>query len=86
MQTLLTNTLDHFLPHSFGPMAKPLQVSLSEEQREELVDVRDHHEKPYMREKLKELTSRSPRSLGLDRSRWTLELLRKHLGEKAQDI
>ena len=32
-------------------MAKPLQLSLSEEQREELIDVRDHHEKPYMREK-----------------------------------
>lgn len=31
-------------------MAKPLQISLSEEQREELIDVRDHHEKPYMRE------------------------------------
>jgi transposase len=38
-----------------------------------------------MREKLKELTSRSPRALGLDRSRWTLELLRKHLGEKAPE-
>jgi hypothetical protein len=38
-----------------------------------------------MREKLKELTSRSPRALGLGRSRWTLELLRKHLGEKAPE-
>ena len=33
------------------PMARPLQVNLSEEQREELVDVRDRHKKPYMREK-----------------------------------
>ena len=32
-------------------MAQPLQVNLSEEQREELIDVRDHHDKPYMREK-----------------------------------
>jgi hypothetical protein len=32
-------------------MAQPLQVNLSEKQREELVDVRDRHEKPYMREK-----------------------------------
>jgi hypothetical protein len=32
-------------------MAQPLQVDLSEEQRDELIDVRDHHEKPYMREK-----------------------------------
>lgn len=33
------------------PMADPLHVDLSEEQRDELIDVRDHHEKPYMREK-----------------------------------
>ena len=33
------------------PMSQPLQVNLSEEQREELIDVRDHHDKPYMREK-----------------------------------
>ena len=32
-------------------MSQPLQVNLSEEQREELIDVRDHHDKPYMREK-----------------------------------
>jgi transposase len=32
-------------------MADPLHVDLSEEQRDELIDVRDHHEKPYMREK-----------------------------------
>jgi transposase len=32
-------------------MAQPLQVTLSEQQREQLLDVRDHHEKPYMREK-----------------------------------
>jgi hypothetical protein len=32
-------------------MAGPLQVNLSEKQREELIDVRDRHEKPYMREK-----------------------------------
>ena len=32
-------------------MARPLQLSLSEEQRADLIDVRDHHEKPYMREK-----------------------------------
>jgi hypothetical protein len=32
-------------------MARPLQVNLSEKQREELIDVRDRHEKPYMREK-----------------------------------
>lgn len=32
-------------------MAQPLQVTLSDQQREELLDVRDHHEKPYMREK-----------------------------------
>jgi hypothetical protein len=38
-----------------------------------------------MREKLKELTSRSPRALGLNRSRWTLEMLREHLGEKAPE-
>jgi len=33
------------------PMAQPLKVTLSEQQREELLDVRDHHEKPYMRER-----------------------------------
>lgn len=38
-----------------------------------------------MREKLKELTSRSPRALGLSRSRWTLEMLRECLGEKAPE-
>ena len=32
-------------------MAQPLDVTLSEQQREELLDVRDHHEKPYMRER-----------------------------------
>jgi len=32
-------------------MAQPLSVDLSNEQRGELVDVRDHHDKPYMREK-----------------------------------
>ena len=32
-------------------MANPLQLSLSKEKREELIDVRDHHEKPYMRER-----------------------------------
>ena len=32
-------------------MARPLRVNLSEDQREELLDVRDRHEKPYMREK-----------------------------------
>lgn len=32
-------------------MSQPLTVNLSEEQRTELIDVRDHHEKPYMREK-----------------------------------
>ena len=32
-------------------MAQPLQVTLSEQQREKLLDVRDRHEKPYMREK-----------------------------------
>ncbi|MFB6287022.1 MAG: hypothetical protein ABEK03_10665 [Candidatus Bipolaricaulia bacterium] len=32
-------------------MAQPLQISLSEEQRESLLEVRDHHDKPYMREK-----------------------------------
>jgi len=38
-----------------------------------------------MCEKLKELVSRSPCALGLDRSRWTLEMLRKQLGEKAPE-
>lgn len=37
------------------------------------------------REKLKELVSRPPRALGHSRSRWTLELLRKQLGEKAPE-
>jgi transposase len=32
-------------------MPEPLQVTLSEQQREELIDVRDHHDKPYMRER-----------------------------------
>jgi hypothetical protein len=32
-----------------------------------------------MREHLKELTSRSPQALGLERSRWTLGLLREQL-------
>jgi len=32
-------------------MAQPLRVDLSEEQRDELIDVRDCHDKPYMREK-----------------------------------
>lgn len=32
-------------------MAKPLEVNLSEQQREELTNVRDHHKKPYMRER-----------------------------------
>jgi hypothetical protein len=32
-------------------MAQPLQLSLSEQQRESLLEVRDHHDKPYMREK-----------------------------------
>jgi hypothetical protein len=39
-----------------------------------------------MRDRLRELTSRSPEALGWERSRWTLALLRKQLGEKAQDI
>ena len=38
-----------------------------------------------MCDRLRELTSRSPRSLGLERSRWTLEMLRKRLGEKAPE-
>ena len=38
-----------------------------------------------MREHLKELTSRSPQALGLERSRWTLSLLREQLGEKAPE-
>jgi len=38
-----------------------------------------------MQEKLRELTSRSPRTLGLNRSRWTLELLREYLGEEAPE-
>ena len=38
-----------------------------------------------MREKLEELTSRSPRALGFNRSRWTLEMLRTRLGEKAPE-
>lgn len=38
-----------------------------------------------MRDQLKELTSRSPRPLGLSRSRWTLGMLRKSLGEKAPE-
>ena len=144
-------------------MAQPLQIDLPKEQRNELIDVRDHHDKPYMREKaaavlkvagppeeegqsarqvalsgllrerrpntvrgwvhaykeeptrkkestdlsskkaagksplfpptseeqmrerLKELTSRSPQALGLERSRWTLGVLRKRLGEKAPE-
>lgn len=32
-------------------MAQPLQIDLPKEQRNELIDVRDHHDKPYMREK-----------------------------------
>ncbi len=32
-------------------MAQPLQLSLSETQRKSLLEVRDHHDKPYMREK-----------------------------------
>jgi len=32
-------------------MAQPLEVTLSKQQREELIDVRDRHEKPYMRER-----------------------------------
>ncbi len=32
-------------------MAQPIEVTLSEQQREDLLDVRDHHEKPYMRER-----------------------------------
>jgi hypothetical protein len=32
-------------------MARPLHVDLSKEQRNELIDVRDHYDKPYMREK-----------------------------------
>lgn len=38
-----------------------------------------------MREKLRELTRRSPRALGLSRSRWTLKMLRTRLGEKAPE-
>jgi hypothetical protein len=30
-------------------MARPLHVDLSKEQRNELIDVRDHYDKPYMR-------------------------------------
>jgi hypothetical protein len=30
---------------------RKLSVDLDEQQREELVEVRDHHDKPYMREK-----------------------------------
>jgi hypothetical protein len=32
-------------------MTRPLHVDISKEQRSELIDVRDHHEKPHMREK-----------------------------------
>lgn len=32
-------------------MAQPLQLSLSDTQRAALLEVRDHHPKPYMREK-----------------------------------
>lgn len=32
-------------------MANPLQVNLSSEQQHELEQVRDHHTKPYMRER-----------------------------------
>jgi len=32
-------------------MAKPLTIELKPEQRRELEQVRDHHEKPYMRER-----------------------------------
>jgi len=38
-----------------------------------------------MGEKLRKLLSRSPRALGYDRSRWTLQLLREHLGEEAPE-
>jgi len=38
-----------------------------------------------MSEKLRELVSRSPQVLGYDRSRWTLQLLREHLGEEAPE-
>ena len=41
--------------NDFRSTAQPLQLSLSKEQREELIDVRDHHEKPYMREKAAEI-------------------------------
>jgi hypothetical protein len=36
-----------------------------------------------MLEQIRELTSRSPRALGHERSRWTLGLLREELGKKA---
>ena len=32
-------------------MPPPLKIVLTEEQRDELEDVRDHHSKPYMRER-----------------------------------
>jgi hypothetical protein len=32
-------------------MPQPLTVTLSEEQRADLIDVRDHHDTPHMREK-----------------------------------
>jgi hypothetical protein len=38
-----------------------------------------------MGEELRELVSRSPQALGYDRSRWTLQLLREHLGEEAPE-
>lgn len=38
-----------------------------------------------MGEKLRELVSRSPQALGYERSRWTLQLLREHLGEEAPE-
>jgi hypothetical protein len=38
-----------------------------------------------MRDRLRELTSRSPEALGWERSRWTLALLREQLGEKAPE-
>ena len=57
--------------NDFRPMAQPLQLSLSKEQREELIDVRDHHEKPYMREKAAAVLKVAGPSLnGLLHERW----------------
>jgi len=38
-----------------------------------------------MGEKLREFVSRSPQAFGHERSRWTPQLLREHLGEEAPE-